>query len=233
MLKGVAEQFTKQVKNDAKINAILKKVKAGKATQRDIATYADLLGEKASHVLSRAIQFGADDEEAYETIKAILDSNYLSINGQAVLELRAEDKRKGLDIIIRQAENKRTDDFINTLKSIQTEAEYMNELTEESKTISRQFYDDFQKTNAELRQELGYDEIVIRVYDDVGLRDRTKPCQFCLSRQGEWDYSSAAQQGIFQRHEGCGCHITISTPSWTRTQTKWNKTADSKGNQWT
>ena len=226
MLRGVAEQFNKQVNGDAKINAILKKVRAGKATQRDIATYADLLGEHASHVLGRAVQFGADSEDAYETIKAILDSNYLSINGQAILELRAEDKRKGLDIVIRQAENKRTDDFIDTLKTIQTEAEFNNQINEETKTISRQFYDDFQKTNAQLRDELGYDEIVIRVYDDVGLRNRTKPCQFCLERQGEWEYRSAAAMGIFQRHEGCGCHITISTPDWTRDQINW------KNNQW-
>lgn len=221
MLKGVAEAFNKQIKDDKKIAAILKKVKSGKATQNDIATYADLLGEKASHVLSRAIQFGAADEEAYATIKAILDANYLSINGQAILELRAEDKRKGLDIVIRQPENQRSQMLVDKLQNIESEAAFNTELAEGTKTVSRQFYDDFQKTNAQLREELGYDEVVIRTYDDVGLRDRTTPCEFCLARQGTFPYAEAASRGVFQRHKGCGCHIRLSTPQETRMQTDW------------
>lgn len=226
MLKGVAESFTNRVNGDAKIKAILAKVKAGKATQNDIATYADLLGNHASHVLQRAVHFGAIDDEVVDTIRQIVDANYKSINGQAILQLRSEDKKQGLEIVIEVAQNQRTDEIVNDIKRAVTEEGLQHQLTEGMVKTHRQIYDDFQKTNAELRKELGYDEIIIRTYDDVGLHGNHTPCEFCLSRQGTFHYSSE-NYWVFGRHAGCGCNIRISTPSYTEEQTDW------KHNEWT
>lgn len=220
MLKGVAESFTDRVNRDPKIKAILEKVKKGIATQGDISNYADLLGEHASHVFQRAVQFGAIDDEVVDTITAIVDANYKSINGQAILQLRAQDKKNGLNIVIKAAPNERTVKLVEDIKNIKTEQGLNHQLGDGVITTHRQFYDDFQRANAELREELGYDEIIIRTYDDVGLHGNHTPCQYCLSRAGTWNYTSA-NYWVFGRHTGCGCHITISTPSWTRSQIEW------------
>jgi len=224
---SVMSTFRRSIEQDKQISSILAKVKAGKATQRDIATYADLLGKHASDAFNKYVDYKNFSDSAVKgAIKKALNSNYLSINGQAALELRAEDKRKGLNIAIKKQKDFRTDEYLKRLEAA-TEEAFKTELVEGAKTTARQYYDDFQKSNVELREKLGYDEVVIRVYDDVGLRNRTQPCQFCMERAGEYKYSEAKSLGIFQRHEGCGCHIEISTPEWTRDQKEW------KTNTWT
>lgn len=227
----VLHKFADSVKADKKITAILEKVKKGTATQRDIADYADLLGQHASDALDGYVDY-KNFSETKEAIQRLLKSNYLSVNGQAILQLRSEDLKKGLDIVIREADDFRTDAFVGKLSNL-TENQFNQEMTEGVKTTTRQYYDDFQKTNAALREELGYDEAIVRIYDDVGLRDGTQVCQFCKSLEGTYDYKTAKQEGAFRRHEGCGCHIELITPSGIKTQTQWYKTKDTKGNQWT
>lgn len=226
---SVAKKFVASVKNDKKISAILDKVKKGKATQTDIATYSDLLGKHASDAISTYVDYkNFSEADAKQAIERTLNSDYLRVNNAAALQLKGEDAKKGLKIAIKQEKNFRTKNLLNKLSQA-TEGAFPTELTEGVKTTSRQFYDDFQQANVKLREELGYKEVVIRTYDDVGLRNRTQPCQFCLDREGEFSFSEAKSLGVFRRHAGCGCHITIETPEVTRDQTNWtNNTWDDR-----
>lgn len=72
-------------------------------------------------------------------------------------------------------------------------------------------FDETVRKNAEARDNMGLKVHIVRTYSDVGLRSGTKyaePCEWCLSRCGEWDnYKEAYAAGCFERHPGCGCII--------------------------
>lgn len=75
--------------------------------------------------------------------------------------------------------------------------------------------DETERKNIEARDNMGLKVHIVRKYSDRGLRAGTKyaePCQWCLSRCGEWDnYQAAKAAGCFERHPGCLCTIDYDT----------------------
>ena len=78
-----------------------------------------------------------------------------------------------------------------------------------------------EKENARLRNELGLETTVVRVYDGVGLKGGKEPCEWCISREGVYSYEDAVANGVFERHPGCGCTIEYHTSKGVQTQTDW------------
>ncbi len=67
--------------------------------------------------------------------------------------------------------------------------------------------DDIEKINAEFQSDAGYKRTVPRYYDGVGLSEG-RVCEWCLDKCGvDVPYDEAYEQGMFARHEGCGCII--------------------------
>jgi len=77
-------------------------------------------------------------------------------------------------------------------------------------TNSRKSVDDADKKGLSDAAGAGLETRVIRTYDDVGLHGGKDDCEFCKSREGEWNYREAVQHGVFQRHPGCECEIETS-----------------------
>ena len=71
--------------------------------------------------------------------------------------------------------------------------------------------DDAIRENVEISESVGMETVVIREYDGVGVHDGKTPCQWCLDRAGSWSYEDAQANGVWERHEGCGCTITYKT----------------------
>ncbi len=71
--------------------------------------------------------------------------------------------------------------------------------------------DDAIRKNVEISESVGMETVVIREYDGVGVHDGKTPCQWCLDRAGSWSYEDAQANGVWERHEGCGCTITYVT----------------------
>lgn len=76
------------------------------------------------------------------------------------------------------------------------------------------------QANATLQAESGFDIVIVRRYDDVGIHNyanysdkRTKAhgpevCQFCKEREGTWEYEQTkTDKRVYQRHPGCSCSI--------------------------
>lgn len=78
------------------------------------------------------------------------------------------------------------------------------------------------QANATLQAESGFNIVIVRRYDDIGLHnydnyaDREKrhkshkidPCEFCKEREGIWEYEQTkTDKSVYQRHKGCSCSI--------------------------
>ena len=72
--------------------------------------------------------------------------------------------------------------------------------------------DSFIRSNASFQSKSGLSVKVSRYYYDVGLRNRTQKCAWCLERCGvDVPYVDAVRMGMFERHEGCGCKIVYKS----------------------
>lgn len=76
--------------------------------------------------------------------------------------------------------------------------------------------------NAEIQSKSGFNIVVVRRYDDVGIHDYSKysdsgkrktirgakECPFCKEREGVYEYEATKKdKRVWQRHPGCSCSI--------------------------
>jgi hypothetical protein len=238
LLDRIDAEFKAINKKDSKLRSLVAKVRANKATQRDIADIADRIGANSAVAMKNVLRLddlpeGLSEKVYKEVVTPAINKTFDGVNNNAVRQLRAEDKKAGRNIAIRQAgSEERINQLGQKMIGIESQDTLNNLIDSDVAVLPRKNYDDFQKTNAELRAELGYDQIIIRTYDDVGLHGKHEPCMFCISREGTWDYEEAKSNGVFARHPGCGCHIEMITSDNTRrTQTQWQRSVDANGNE--
>lgn len=219
--------------NDKQLQSLRRKIQLGRGTQTDVAKFADRLGSNLETTLKDVLHLETlpdaklTNEFADAVVKPAMKNTLDDVNARAITQMRFSDKRSGINVGIRPANSvDRIDDVTSKMVAADSQEKLDAVISEDVKTSTRKYYDDFQKTNAEIREELGYDQVVIRTYDDVGLHHGTKyaqPCQWCLDRAGTWDYAEARDNGVFNRHPGCNCKIEVITSENTRdTQTNWH-----------
>lgn len=232
LYEAIKVNFNTAAATDPKIKSIIKKVRAGKATQSDITDYTDRLGKHASNALKSVLT--AENlpngtlywNIAEKTIKPLLLENYERINNLAILQQAATDK--AIDINIGISKGRYPENRVNQVMRFATNAEtgkpLENALTDPIVTAHRKYYDDFMKENAKIRSELGLYAVVERIYDGKGLKDGREACSWCLARVGKWSYDEANANGVFERHPGCGCTIIYTTEKFTDVITRGVKT---------
>ena len=234
LLDDIRKDFRAGIKADASINKLATKIGNGKGTQKDMAVLADRYGIQASKAFKRNLKLAEMPNETFywnvaeKTIKPMLESAYESINRYAAIQAKFADRKSRINIgIVRgQDPNERIRQVMEFAVDAISQTELDNALTDPVISANRKFYDDFQKANAEFRNEAGFREVVVREYDGVGLHGGKTPCDWCIDRAGTWDYSEAKANGVFERHPGCGCTITHYTERGTNVQTDW------ASNQW-
>lgn len=89
----------------------------------------------------------------------------------------------------------------------------ITKLSGELQTLGCKMVDDNQQSNMELQTSVGFEIVVSRKYDSIGLRSGTKyaeRCKICVGLEGTHQFKStreARSSGVFARHPGCGCVI--------------------------
>lgn len=230
----IQRRFRQLMSHNLDIQKITKKIRAGKASQRDVAKYADFVGKAGSAAMKQVLHLDAlpdatmYEEIARDTITPVMDDMWGWVNTRAAEQLRATDATKGINIGIRTGfePTRRINEVVSMMAGQTTQEALDNAMTDPVITTARKYYDDFMMENADLRQSLGYDIIVTRIYDDRGLHFGTKyakPCQWCLQRQGTFPLAEAHARGVFNRHDGCSCIIIYDTPDKTQVQTDWTR----------
>ena len=211
----ISMRYQKGLMNDNKLISLAKKIKSGNGTQVDLDTITERLGRHASNALRETLKAkNLPDGKLYwniaeKTIKPSLERVYGAVNHYASIEQRMNDVNHGVKLAV-QAGN---DPSFHIRKVMEyaansvSETELDNALNEPVKTAASKFLDDFKKRNAEIRSDAGVIQYVIREYDGVGLK--AGACNWCLERAGIWKYDEAKANGVFERHDGCGCTIDV------------------------
>lgn len=232
ILDNIRKDFMTGVKNDAGIAKLSTKIGKGKGTQKDMAALSDRLGLQASKALKANLKLSDLPNEtlywniADKTIRPLLDSVYDQINHYAALQLKGADRVSKINISILRGQDpaERIRQAMNMAVNSLTQPELDNALTDPVITSARKFYDDFQMRNAGFRESMGFRSVIVREYDGVGLHNGRDACEWCISRAGTYDYSTAKENGVFERHPGCGCSIVHFTErGTTNVQTNWTR----------
>ena len=217
LYKEITEQFQKSVQNDSQIKSIVSKVNRKRATAKDITRAAERLGTHASDAMKAVLTAERlPDGVLYwniadRTVKPVMRTVYDTVNTLALGQKRGADIAKGVKLGIEVGVD--PEDRIETLMGMLTSADTPEALAESLekgvKTTALDYLDDFNQGNARARDAMGIKQYVVREYDGVGLNNGKEPCQWCLERAGTWTYKEAAENGVFERHEGCGCTIEV------------------------
>ena len=215
----IQADFKAGVNNNKGVQTIMRRILKGKATQADMTDLAERFGREASKALRGNILLSELPNQtlywniAERTIQPLLIEAYNNVNYYAVIQQDYADRAVGLSIrVVRGARPEaRARQVMEMAVNSVTQEELRNALTDPTITAVRKFYDDFQMENAKLRDELGLETTVVRVYDGVGLKGGSEPCEWCISREGVYSCADAMDNGVFERHPGCGCTIEYHT----------------------
>ncbi len=184
----------------------MKGISNGTATYQSAQEYSsalsNLLVQSASQV------FPNDSQSVLNALKdSTICKNYFSHVDRYVYDLqKASNQNNGLGMNavkiatrsqIIDATVSSSDDYDADIERFTSKAEYS----------SNSRVDDIERTNAEFQSNAGYKITVSRYYDGVGLSEG-RVCEWCLDKCGvDVPYDEAYEQGMFARHEGCGCII--------------------------
>ena len=211
----IVQMFTDRVFNDKKMKALRNKISKGGSFE-DVEEYAKLLAE----VLDDTIKdIPTDQLEPILEALTKLEGKY--INGVSAFVQQRINKELGTELgaVIEEKTQNLVLETYKQSKYIENPEDLYTKLKNSAITENLKQVDNFQKKNAEFHSNIGFNVTVTRIYDEIGLRDRTEPCQWCLSRCGvDVPYDEAIERGMFERHEGCGCKIIYKTINFTSTQ---------------
>ena len=214
----IEADFDKSVKGDNVIKQLANKLNKGRPLSNgDMTTVASRLGKHASDAFHTYLTAEALPEGkmywniADRTIRPIMNKIYEAENGLQILSQHIKDKAAGVNISIVKGINpvNRIDEIMDFAVNSTTGEELFNALDLPVKTTAMDFNDDFMRQNGEVRNELGFEQTVVREYDGVGLGNGTRPCNWCIGRAGTWTFQEAKDNGVFERHTGCGCTIEV------------------------
>lgn len=210
----------------SQISETLSKLNAGTATFIDANMYADEVGILLSDTLKECISL----EEmpggrfyyniAERTVGTALQDEYGLVSNVAgmIQEQLNEANGIGLKAVVPEPNRFRINEIVDRAARAETQQELSAALGKPVQTFVRKATDDTIKANAKLHNDAGLEVKIEREYDGVGLHDGTDTCDWCLQRAGTWTYDKARANGVFERHEGCGCIIDYTSKKGVRTR---------------
>lgn len=195
------------------------KINNGTATFQDANIYASMVGGfmadamKENLILDELPGKRLYSNIARKTIGEGLKDTYGIVSAAAKVAQAEHNAaaKIGLKPVQPKLETKRVDNIVNKAAAAKTQQELNAMIETAVPTFARQVVDDTQKANARQHNKAGLAVKVEREYDGVGLHDGTDVCDWCLQRAGTWTYDKAIANGVFERHEGCGCIIDYTS----------------------
>ena len=209
-VKEVLENFKDLVFKDKKLNTFRSSIKNG-GTFEDVEEYAKRLAE----LMVESLKGLPEGTDLVPFLKELGNQQRTYINSAYEVIQRAMNKAIEVDLnpILAKSMQEVT---INALKKTNTNEmdilDIVKSLEIPQITQNLKIVDTNIRSNASFQSKNGIQITVSRYYDDIGLRNRTQKCQWCLSRTGiDVPYQEAVNRGMFERHEGCGCKIIYKT----------------------
>ena len=218
----IDREFTNATK---KYDAMYRKVAFGKAKYRDLEKLADMSGNSMANIIVENLSTGAvlTEQEIIELVPYALRQNhdYLSLCIENVQRQVNKQAHVGLKPVIPAFDSDRAVGLAKEIAGMENVADSKKMLRQQVINNSLNIVDESVKKNARQHTMAGLKVTVIREYDGVGLHGGKDSCSWCLARAGTWDYADANENGVFERHPGCGCHISYVSEQGTQVQTDW------------
>lgn len=209
-VKEVLENFKDLVFKDKKLNTFRSSIKNG-GTFEDVEEYAKRLAE----LMVESLKGLPEGTDLVPFLKELGNQQRTYINSAYEVIQRAMNKAIEVDLnpILAKSMQEVT---INALKKTNTNEMNILDIVKSLEipqiTQNLKIVDTNIRSNASFQSKNGIQITVSRYYDDIGLRNRTQKCQWCLQRTGiDVPYQEAVNRGMFERHEGCGCKIIYKT----------------------
>jgi len=228
IVNKIARDFKANINGNTKIRSLQKKLRNSTATYKDANKYAMEVSTALNNALAANLADDALTAAEYravvaEVLPSGLEATYGTVSNytkevQTILNKKAEINLKAIVSKIDAGAV-----TLTTKNAVQAAAysEAAGIINHDTMNFAQNITARMMKDNAGFQKNVGYDVKVTRIYDDVGLRNRTQPCQFCEERAGEWDYKDALELGVFARHPGCGCTIIYTAEKGPQLQTEW------------
>ena len=222
--------FDKAVDSDSTLKRIASRIRDGTATQKDVLQYSQRLGKHASKACQTVlVPENLPDGKLYynigeRTVKRLIQENEADILSQASKQNEAMNVAAGVGLKARKPKRDRAESLVSAMCNDDVDADGVARLLGEPLiTVHATVVDDFLQMNAEIAYKAGLEPIIVREYDGVGIHDGKDACQWCLSRAGRWSYGEAYDNGVFERHSGCGCTTTyvygdLSQDVWSKAE---------------
>lgn len=231
--KDLYDNFVKayndSVKADKKLLALWNKAEKGAATYADADKYAVMIGDKMANAFNTAInEAGLANEVVTREVAVSVIPNMTkgidkTVGGFAQRAQAAVNKRGGvgLSVLSNKHNQSRVDGLIEFISGRQY-SEVQEKMKQNIVNYSQSITTGTMKRNIRAQESVGIKAVVERIYDGVGLHDGKDPCEWCISRAGTWSYDDANKNGVFERHDGCGCTITYEIEGGNKQiQTEW------------
>ena len=226
----IRKLFDKAVDADPQLRRVENRIRDGTATQKDVLLYSQRLGKHASDACRTVlVPENLPDGKLYynigeRTVKRLIQENEAEIMSRASKQNAAMNKAAGVGLKATKPKRDRAESLVSAMCNDDADAEVVARLLGEPMiTVHATVVDDFIQANAEVAYKAGLEPMIIREYDGVGVHDGKDACQWCLSRAGRWSYGEAYDNGVFERHTGCGCTTTYvygdtSQDVWSKVQ---------------
>lgn len=228
VVKKIAKDFKVNINSNATIRALQKKKLKGTATYLDADKYAiatakalskaladNLVDETLSTAEYRAIVAEALPDglmATQSTVSKYAEAAQLRLNKNAKINLK---------VVVPKVDGEAI--ASTTAKAVTATAysDVAGVVNQDNMNFAQNVATKMMKDNAGFQNNVGYTVTVERIYDDVGIHNRSEPCEWCIEKEGIWNYEDALTNGVFERHPGCGCTIIYHSEKGPQLQTDW------------
>lgn len=228
IIKKIARDFRVNVRSNTAIRPLQKKMLKGTATYLDADHYAletaKALGKAlADNLVDDTLSAAEYRAIISEVLPAGLEATYNTVStfSEAVQRGLNERAKIGLKVVVPSMDSESVVALTTNAARAVKYSEAAAELNPGTMNFAQNVATKMMKDNAGFQQNVGYNIIVERKYDDVGVHNRKDPCQWCLDKEGVWEYDDALSNGVFERHPGCGCTIIYRSEKGPQIQTDW------------
>ena len=221
LYQEILSELYRRMAQDPRIRAALKRIEAGKATLADTALVngrsADILGDIYG---DRITEIPEELRESLTT--ALLRERYDYTNDMCTEVQEALDAKNGIALQPQRAPfpAERVQQIAHSLLDPTVAAEVIERRARAAvPTTVKSMHDDFVKTNARIRNDLGLKCYISRVASPGC-------CAWCSKIAGRYTYGDQPND-VFRRHDNCPCTVTFENGRqrqdvWSKR--KWNDT---------
>jgi hypothetical protein len=201
--EAILNEYYRRLSADPKVRGILHRIEIGNADLTDTAVLSDRAADLLGEVFGAAVlDIPEDVREA--VCEGLLRERYDSMNETLAAVQETLDEAQGIHLTPQKAPfpTERVQQIAHSLLDPNAKPETIRRRANKPvATVAKSFHDDYIRTNARVRNDLGFKCYLDRVA-------ATGCCAWCTGIAGRYVYGDHPAD-IFRRHDNCSCTVTF------------------------